>query len=493
MKTLLIVEDEKMIRQGIAAMARRCSVSIENILECRNGVEALEILNSQQVDVMFTDIRMPKMDGIELVKRTAELAHCPQIVVVSGFDDFNYAVEMMKNGVRDYLLKPIKRDKVEEILSRMDKELEQEQKEAAEDVMLLQKQFRYLLLNENISDSDWEHAGRKIAGVFTGTDVFEDGYVIGVGAFLGEMKNVFPGKRVFGTNDVDGKTVFFLSAGELDAWKAQMPEGLHPGLSKVHQSFSEIKKAYLEADEARKKAFVTGKTLVLWSDEEEKTAESESAGNIFGEELEQQFVNQFATERLKEAVRKLDNLYFEVSHHPEKCGELVTMTEKIRQGLDEKYGKLLEGEGENTASCQPALYYGTGKQFLENFHEWVFQMKAELQERFDTDQNREKIQKAVEYIQENYQKDLNMALVSNYVSMNYSLFSVTFKEYTGVNFVNYLKDIRIRQAKQLLTQTEEKIVDISRMVGYENEKHFMKIFKSVCGVSPSEYRKGELH
>lgn len=489
MKTLLIVEDEKMIRQGIAAMARRCSVSIENILECRNGVEALEILNSQQVDVMFTDIRMPKMDGIELVKRAAELAACPKVVVVSGFDDFNYAVEMMKNGVRDYLLKPIKRDKVEEILNRMDQELEEVHKEEAEDVKLLQKQFQYLLLNQDISDSSWEHAGRKIASVLTGKEFFENGYVIGACAFAGEIQEIFPGGRVFGTNDVHGKTVFCLAKEDLEGMKKQITDGLHPGLSAVHRSFLEIKEACREADLARMKAFVTGKNLVQWT-EEEKTEGGGEFKNAPGDELEEQFVNQFATDRLKDAVRKLDNLYFEVSHHPENCEELVEITEKIRCELDEKYGKLLEGE--NTASCQPALYYGTGELFLEHFHEWVFQMKAELQERFDTDQNREKIQKAVEYIKANYQKDLNMALVSNYVSMNYSLFSVTFKEYTGVNFVNYLKDIRIRQAKQLLTQTDEKIVDISRMVGYENEKHFMKTFKSVCGVSPSEYRKGEL-
>jgi len=89
----------------------------------------------------------------------------------------------------------------------------------------------------------------------------------------------------------------------------------------------------------------------------------------------------------------------------------------------------------------------------------------------------------------NYADDLNMAVVSNRVSMNYSLFSVAFKEYAGVNFVNYLKEIRIDKARRLLAETEDKILDISRKVGYDNEKHFMKTFKLICGVSPSEYRK----
>ena len=69
MKTLLIVEDEKLIRQGIHVMAKRSEVPIEEIIECSNGEEAMEILNRQPVDVMFTDIRMPKMDGAETLEK----------------------------------------------------------------------------------------------------------------------------------------------------------------------------------------------------------------------------------------------------------------------------------------------------------------------------------------------------------------------------------------------------------------------------------------
>lgn len=86
-------------------------------------------------------------------------------------------------------------------------------------------------------------------------------------------------------------------------------------------------------------------------------------------------------------------------------------------------------------------------------------------------------------------KDLNMAMVSNHICMNYSLFSAAFKEHTGVNFVNYLKEIRIAEAKRLLIQTEDKITEIAKQVGFENDKHFMKSFKTACGVSPSEFRK----
>ena len=86
-------------------------------------------------------------------------------------------------------------------------------------------------------------------------------------------------------------------------------------------------------------------------------------------------------------------------------------------------------------------------------------------------------------------EDMNMATVSSYISMNYTLFSYSFKQYTGQNFVNYLKEIRLKAARELLEKTDDKIIDIAHQVGYDNEKHFLKTFKSELGVSPGEYRK----
>ena len=115
--------------------------------------------------------------------------------------------------------------------------------------------------------------------------------------------------------------------------------------------------------------------------------------------------------------------------------------------------------------------------------------REKISEEFDDYKNRSKVDKALAYIQANYDKDLNMAVVSNHVSMNYSLFSYAFKQYTGQNFVSYLKELRMNEAKRLLAGTDMRVIEVSIRVGYENEKHFMKTFKSQNGVSPTEYRK----
>lgn len=151
MKTVLIVEDEKMIRQGIKTMVQRSGVPVEIIMECNNGETALEILREQKIDVMFTDIRMPKMDGIQLVQRMQEFEHKPLTVAISGYDDFSYAVEMMRQGVREYILKPVERTKITEILKKLDKEIAESRKQNSTSRRIGRQQLKYIVLNEQVT------------------------------------------------------------------------------------------------------------------------------------------------------------------------------------------------------------------------------------------------------------------------------------------------------------------------------------------------------
>ena len=154
MNTLLIVEDEKMIRQGIKSIVQRSGVPVQNIMECNNGQIALEILESQRVDVMFTDIRMPKMSGIELVEAMQKLEHKPLTVAISGYDDFTYAVQLLRMGVREYILKPVEREQIVEILKKLEKELEEEDRNYQEIKKIGCQQLKYMILNENITQQE---------------------------------------------------------------------------------------------------------------------------------------------------------------------------------------------------------------------------------------------------------------------------------------------------------------------------------------------------
>lgn len=112
----------------------------------------------------------------------------------------------------------------------------------------------------------------------------------------------------------------------------------------------------------------------------------------------------------------------------------------------------------------------------------------QIQEKLADYENKQKIRQVVAYIRKNFCKPLNMAIVSNQVSMNYTLFSRLFKQYTGENFVGYLQNLRLEKAKRLLRETDWHVNEIARC-GFTDDKHFLKVSKLSGGVSPSEWHR----
>lgn len=106
-----------------------------------------------------------------------------------------------------------------------------------------------------------------------------------------------------------------------------------------------------------------------------------------------------------------------------------------------------------------------------------------------TSVSRRKMQQAIDYIRKNYRSPIDMAEVSNHVSMNYSMFSATFKEYTGENFSSYIKKLRIKKAMRLLDKTDLGVGEIAREVGFEDARRFAKVFKEENGCTPTAYRE----
>ena len=98
---------------------------------------------------------------------------------------------------------------------------------------------------------------------------------------------------------------------------------------------------------------------------------------------------------------------------------------------------------------------------------------------------------AMDYILQNYEKPIDMAEVSNHISMNYSMFSSTFKEYAGENFSSFLKKLRIEKSKKLLKNTDLNIREIAGKVGFEDARRFAKVFKEETGMTPRAFREGK--
>jgi YesN/AraC family two-component response regulator len=469
MNKVLVVEDEKLIRQGIASMIKRSGVPVDEVIECNNGLAALDILEEQHVDVVFTDIRMPKMNGIELVQAIQELENPPLAVAISGYDDFSYAVEMMRQGVREYILKPVEREKLKTVLEKLDNELnhrrEDQEKTEAMDNQLL----KYMLRDKDSNAEDIELMSQKLM-----REVGQE-YIVIVAREQASLKS-----RIGITlNSVQGQNVFIVKPNG----ESELQNGKYIGISDVYASVTDLKEAYKQAFHRRGEAFLLNMSTVdndLPDVPEELiklAAKCTDSSSISAR------VQMMGTDRTKDLKKEWDGFFIAAARGQILPEDFLEAINVFVGEYSSVYKKPVPNELVNPLESDCLDSY------REKFMDFVLSEQQTLGAANDADQVVAKIQQAVSYINENYASDLNMAVVSNHISMNYSLFSAEFKNVTGINFVTYLKELRMGEAKRLLTETDLKVNEISMKVGYDNEKHFMKSFKSYVGVSPSEYRR----
>lgn len=464
MNTILIAEDEKFIRRGLRTMIERSPVPTGEILEARDGEEALELLRAHPADLLVTDIRMPRMDGIELVSRLGELARPPMVLVVSGYDDFSYAVEMLRGGAQDYLLKPVERERLYEALEKLEERYRQEQAAREEQERQLHRALRQLML---------EGAGGEHSGLLErARGAFFPGAYVGFCAGGGEYPLPEGALCLRGT----GSVIFFAVPAEECERAASLPPPL--GRSGVCEGLESLHGCYQAAYAAWKRSFFTGELCEAPGREGSGTPSIDArqlaglVGLSRGEEV---------SRLLAEAADGVSRGGMSPDAFAQLCGEF------IRQLRASYHSSLpLEGEAERFASIWD---FGSCAQYLEELDQWLDLLCGRAAQEFLDYENKQKIRQAVQYMQENFRQPLNMAQVSNHVSMNYSLFSLLFKQYTGSNFVNYMQKLRLSEAKKLLEATDWRVNEIGRRVGFADEKRFLKVFKAAVGVSPTEYRR----
>lgn len=514
----MIVEDEKLIRQGIRAMIQRSGVPVEVLMECGNGEMALEILQSQKVDVMFTDIRMPKVNGIELVQRMQELPHKPITIAISGYADFAYAVEMLRLGVREYLLKPVEREKLWDILRKLEQEITQKQESSRTSRRLGRQQLKYLMLNGQITEeelhtmqSEYESELDLQSYYVYATNPRE--YTLRERTLQEQTlqeqtlqertlqepdfqesapKEAAPVEdNYIYLHNVEGSDIYLVTEKNAELLLKNELVREYVGTSTLHGGIRKLREAYGEAVEARGYAFCRERKVYRFHEEEKQIPDNfyGQGKKLVGAEMKLQRVQLLGTDKTEELTKAWNGLFYAVRNGWVSPPEFAECIGDFFREMRKTYRNALTGEEGKLERLAAPFGFPALSAWQTEFMDWLLAFHERLGSQFDTNRNQKKIRLAVDYIRENYGRDLNMAVVSNHISMNYSLFSYLFKEYTGSNFVNYLKGIRMEEAKKLLAGTDMRIMEISARVGYENEKHFMKTFKASCGVSPSEYRK----
>ncbi len=509
MRTLLIADDEQKIRLGLRAMIEREFADLYDIVLASDGDEALAACERTIVDIMITDIRMPGMDGITLIKRLEELPNKPAIVILSGFDDFQYAKEAIRHDVKEYLLKPIVREELFSTLRRIVAELERKEQihDRLEESNQVREALRVSTLNAILAKSSMEEDEVATRCAEVGLDEFEPCYYVGIAYGDNGKRERFNGDAYLqrtsqergwkwvGLEDKDGQIVIVsdqlaLFEGWLEYSVASGTEGFRIGLSGKGEKIGRIKRCYEEAKQALKYRLLSGPShsgLIRYDGiTEREAAYSIPTGSI------RKLANMLGTDREKE----MKALLLEVLDTSTLCEFQIGYLEGIVKALNElvfdqvfhSYGdasieifKMYKNAGNVYNFANIHDYYHSVESLLFSLNDYIRHIKAIHIEH-------KEMSKAVQYIHDHFHQDLSMAIVSNYVSLNYSYFSECFKEFTGESFVNFLKKVRIEQAKKFLETTDDKVYEISKRVGFENPRQFNRVFREMVGVSANEYR-----
>ncbi|WP_261304955.1 response regulator [Paenibacillus andongensis] len=506
MISLLIVDDEKIIRRGLQSVIERQFPNLFNYRFAENGQEALELLSQEPADIMFTDIRMPIMDGIELLEQLQEHPVRPEIVLLSGFNQFVYAQKAIRYAVKDYLVKPVIREDLFAVLERLMRDIrmrEERADKAGEDASLVAAELiTQHLTQKDVGDSiiqnklDQAGFGWLDAGYTVGLLTRSQASSTDAASFRNQIAELLQGHMDWlltrdgkgGTIMIARDPVMFYQLAE--RWRLSVFESqLRIAISESVQGIEQIRWAYSQTKQTLKYSIVLPELDVL----NYTSIRERNERHVVPVELIGRLSNLLGMGRGNEMKQILDQI---LDFRIISCCEIGYL-ERISQLLNEElfdnvfriYGNRVLDLLSQYASVghignfeRFEHYYAVVEQLLDSLDRFI----QDRREQAPTEPNT--MQKVLAYLQTHYADDLNMAVVSNHFSLNYSYFSQAFQEYYGESFSNYVRRLRLDKAKELLVHSDLKVYEISDQVGFENVKHFTRIFKDTEGITALEYR-----
>lgn len=514
MISLLIVDDEKIIRRGLQSVIERQFPNLFNYRFAENGQEALELLRQEPTDIMFTDIRMPIMDGIELLEQLQDLPVKPEVILLSGYNEFVYAQKAIRFAVKEYLVKPVMRDELFAVLERLMRDIrmrEERADKAGEDASLVAAE----LVTQHLTQKDVGDAINAITQnklKQAGFSWLDAGYTLGLLTRRGggsqpgstdaascrnQIVELLQGHTDWMlTRDGEGGTIMIARDPVMfyqlaERWRSSVYESqLRIAISESVQGIEQIRRAYSQAKQTLKYSIVLPELDVL-----DYTGISErNERHVVPVELIGRLLNLIGMGRGDEIKQLLDQILDVRIISSCEIGYL----ERISQLLNEElFDKLFRIYGYKVLGLLRTYAYVGHIGNFDRFEDYCIAVEQLLDslDRFiqdrreqapPTDQNT--MQKVLAYLQTHYADDLNMAVVSNHFSLNYSYFSQAFQEYSGESFSNYVRRLRLDKAKELLVHSDLKVYEISDQVGFENVKHFTRIFKDTEGITALEFR-----
>jgi len=532
---VIIADDEENVCQLIRGLIDWNSLGMEVVGVAHNGVEALDMIKALSPELMITDIRMPGYDGLEMIQRAKIIKDDLDFIIISGYSHFEYAQNAIKYGVGDYLLKPIKKDDFLAALNKMrDRYIQRTEQLSNEERLKNQLKIDAIKLRSNLFTERLLKKGMTTEDQTL--DTINETYHF---FFQPGLFQVCAVKIDCGFEDQYNNTIQILEEKVMRILNSLLKEHCHE--MEIYADDS-VTYCVLNFDAIHKKTIRKQMKAVFDDLMVQKVAFEQheftiAAGTVVDDV--KQLKESFRTVRYAVGQRLLlgtGRFIEDITMHVEsqKEGALLAELNKTMGAALEVLDKdavmncilglkqqietenLLSGQEIVSLSHHVCEMYLThlrnnqiqiqyGDEFYEKFcihadrcssigqlFEYLSVMVGESLEVIIEDKRQldtKPIRLAKQYIQQNYMKPISLEEVSSYVGFNPTYFSTLFKKENGSNFVDYISEIRMNNAKELLRETNLNIAVICDRVGYNDLKSFTKSFKKNVGLKPNEYRK----
>lgn len=457
MYSYVIIDDESLIRKGTIKKLQPLSDEVTCVGEAADGVSGLQLIEELSPDFVILDMQMPTMDGMELLPLLAEKFPQLQKIVISGFRDFDYIKQAISSDAIDYLLKPFSKEALQDCVRTAIKRIEDSQH-----------------IHEQIMDS----SEQKEAAYYEYDKQYLANLILGY--HIGFLILFMPNNHV-----ISAKTLTRQIADALLDHSASLHIPLLIGISRLHSDLAELHQAFDETSIALNRQPVQGGTLC----ESFAWAEEQAPRQVIWDR-EDEFLFRVEAGMLDEISALSDLLFnwleslpqFTLADAKYYC---YTLSNKCRLILNYY---LRQDDTKSSGSMQNVVSHIFRISELKTYYRQFFLNIGELLKDDNVYALDDTVEKIKIYIQHNYQKNLTQDFIASLFYMNRSYLSTLFRQKTGMKFIDYLNDIRIEKAKDMLLHTDRKMYQISKSCGYDNTKYFFRVFKKKMGVTPEQYK-----
>lgn len=493
---ILLVDDERDEREGISFLIRKFQYPLE-IRQASSGKEALEIIKKESIDILFTDVKMPVMSGLELARAVREYDKTIKIIIFSAYAEFEYAKQAIEMNALRYLLKPIEIDEFKSLMSDVIQSLMEMQKTDEKNRRdLLFKVFTGAKLEKD-SEEIINHSlfyngnkGYRYLNIELSDNYFEDSednFIKTMKSLLGEKNEyiaLYPNESCVLLENLENNKSKFLVEKVHKLLEKICENTKSEGIvfvSPIFYTLNELEMIAKEVEHRKDIVFGYGNRIIEMDKTIEKTehyvSDIECIWNQLLESLDS---------KNPEIIYRLNEQLMDAVLSASKVSKLYIQN-ILYTVIKSMYDKLSGSETEEVLIAAESLFRARdAKTMIEEYNKIIEKMLISMRrDSNDTDL----ILHIKGYIEQQYMRDIGLNDIAEEIHMAPAYVSYIFKQETGQSLIKYVTDVKMAKARKFLEDKEMKIIQIGRACGYENQSYFNRLFKNYYGITPKQYRE----